>query len=89
MDGFSAALGQDVIFKEGRVLSHNLDSYSMARMGDLPQHVEAHIVSSNEDPTGTGEIALPAAIPALCNAIYAACGKRIRRFPIGDQLKDA
>ncbi|PHZ83428.1 xanthine dehydrogenase family protein molybdopterin-binding subunit [Paremcibacter congregatus] len=88
LDGFSAALGQEVMIEEGRVVSNNLDSYQMARINQAPKRVDTYIVESAEAPTGLGEIALPAAIPALCNAIFAASGKRIRRFPIADQLKD-
>jgi isoquinoline 1-oxidoreductase beta subunit len=44
--------------------------------------VEVYIVPSEEKPTGAGELSVPPVVPALCNAIFAATGKRIRRLPI-------
>tara|TARA_R110002096_G_scaffold436096_2_gene667469 strand:- start:49014 stop:51230 length:2217 start_codon:yes stop_codon:yes gene_type:complete len=88
LDGFSAALNQSVDYRNGQVYSNNYDSYIMARLADLEPEMDVHIVKSIEHPTGAGEIGLPPAIPALLNAIYDACGIRIRRLPIADQLRE-
>jgi len=54
----------------------------VARMPDAPYETAVHIIESTERPTGVGEPPVPPFIPALCNAIYAATGKRIRQLPI-------
>ena len=77
---------QFVDCRDGKVYSNNYDSYTMARIGDLEPEIDIHFVESTENPTGAGEIGLPPAIPALLNAVYDACGIRIRKLPIADQL---
>ena len=89
LDGFSAALGQEIKIEGGRVINNNFDTYDMARIGSAPHHFSAEVAMNTIEPKGMGEMALPAAIPALCNAIYAACGVRIRKLPIADQLEKA
>jgi isoquinoline 1-oxidoreductase beta subunit len=78
--GLSAALHGRIDLKDGEVVQGNFDDYPVLRMKDMPK-VEVHIVPSTEKPTGIGEPGLPPAAPAVCNAIFAATGKRIRRLP--------
>ena len=89
LDGFSAALGQRIEIEEGRVVNNNFDSYEMARIGSAPNMFTAEVTRNYIDPKGLGEMSLPPAIPALTNAIYDACGVRIRKLPIADQLEKA
>src|SRR5712671_2128809 len=79
--GLSAALHDAITIKDGRVEQSNFNDYQMPRMSETPK-TEVHVVLSKEEPTGIGEPGLPVIAPALCNAIYAATGKRIRRLPI-------
>jgi isoquinoline 1-oxidoreductase subunit beta len=79
--GLSAALKQQVTFQRGRVQETNFHTYRALRMFECPV-IETHIVPSTDDPTGAGEPGLPPVAPALCNAIFAATGQRIRSLPI-------
>jgi isoquinoline 1-oxidoreductase beta subunit len=87
LDGLGAALGQAVTIQRGRVVEANFDTVKPLRMDQVPL-VDVHFLTTDHQPTGLGEPALPPVIPALCNAIFAATGKRIRRLPIDtDALK--
>jgi isoquinoline 1-oxidoreductase beta subunit len=79
--GLSAALSGEITIKDGRVVQGNFDNYPVLRMNEMPV-VEVHLVKSTEDPGGVGEPGTPPAAPAVCNAIFAATGKRVRRLPI-------
>ena len=79
--GLSAALYGEITLDAGRVVQGNFDSYRVVRLPESP-HVEVHIVPSSDPIGGTGEPGVPPIAPAVCNAIFAATGKRIRRLPI-------
>jgi isoquinoline 1-oxidoreductase beta subunit len=79
--GLSAALHDAITINRGRVEQSNFDNYAMPRINETPK-IEVHIVPSTEAPTGIGEPGLPVIAPAVCNAIFAATGKRLRRMPI-------
>lgn len=75
------ALRAKITIEKGRVVQGNFDDYAPLRMDETPT-VEVYTVASAEAPTGVGEPPVPPVAPALCNAIYAATKKRIRRLPI-------
>ena len=79
--GLTAALHGAITISRGRVEQTNFNNYPMLRLDEMPV-IETHIVPSEEKPTGAGELAVPPVVPALCGAIFAATGKRIRRLPI-------
>jgi isoquinoline 1-oxidoreductase beta subunit len=81
IDGLSAALNQAIHIENGRAKESNFDDYKLMRMKDAPP-IEVHLVDSDEGPEGLGEMTLPPVAAALCNAIYAATGRRIRKLPI-------
>ncbi|MGB2623666.1 MAG: molybdopterin cofactor-binding domain-containing protein [Candidatus Acidiferrum sp.] len=80
--GTSVALYGSITATNGAIDQSNFDDYPMARMNSAPREVYVHIVENDAPPGGVGEPGLPAFAPALCNAIFAATGKRIRELPL-------
>jgi isoquinoline 1-oxidoreductase beta subunit len=77
----SSVLKDEITIDKGRVVQGNFDDYRILTIDEMPK-VEVHIIPSTEAVGGIGEPGLPPVAPALCNAIFAATGKRIRRLPI-------
>ena len=85
IEGIGAALGQKITLENGRVLESTFAEHPFMRISQTPQ-MQVDFLLSDNNPTGLGEPALPPAIPALCNAIFAATGRRIRSLPIDMSL---
>jgi isoquinoline 1-oxidoreductase beta subunit len=79
--GLSAALHGAITIENGRVVQSNFHDYTPLRLDEMPR-VEVHILPSTENPGGVGEPGTPPIAPAVCNALFALTGKRIRRLPI-------
>src|SRR6266481_1925118 len=83
--GLSAALGNEITIANGRVQQSNFNDFPALRMSEAPR-VEAYLVASGESPGGVGETGTACVAAALCNAIYAASGKRVRTLPVSRGL---
>jgi isoquinoline 1-oxidoreductase beta subunit len=83
--GTSIAMMGEITAKDGRIQQSNFNNYPVARMPEAPYETHIHIVSSDAPPAGVGEPGVPVMAPAICNAIFAATGKRIRELPVRKQ----
>jgi isoquinoline 1-oxidoreductase beta subunit len=77
----TAALYGQITLDKGGVQQSNFHNYPLMRINEMPV-VETHILDSGEAPGGLGEPGVPPVAPALCNALFALTGKRIRTLPI-------
>jgi isoquinoline 1-oxidoreductase beta subunit len=84
--GLSAALWNEITLDQGRVQQTNFGDYRVMRMNEVPR-IEVHLVPSVDKPGGIGEPGTSGIGPALTNAIFAATGVRLRKLPVGGQLK--
>ena len=79
--GLSAALKGEITIKNGGVEQRNFDDYEILSYNEMPE-MEIHFIQNDFPVGGVGEVGVPPSAPALCNAIFAATGKRIRKLPV-------
>ncbi len=84
--GLSAALHGEVTIANGRVQQSNFNDYRVQRLSEAPA-IETHLIASAEEPGGVGETGTACIAAAVCNAVYAAIGKRIRSLPVSRGIK--
>jgi isoquinoline 1-oxidoreductase beta subunit len=80
--GTTLALFGEITATNGAVNQSNFNNYPIVRMNRAPRQVDVHIVKSDAPPAGVGEPGVPPFVPALCNAVFAATGKRVRELPL-------
>jgi isoquinoline 1-oxidoreductase beta subunit len=82
--GLTAALFGKISLDKGRVVQNNFPDYQILKLSGTPQ-IDVAFIENGETIGGIGEVGVPPVAAALCNAIYAASGRRIRVLPLIDQ----
>lgn len=80
--GTSIAMLGEITAKNGQIEPSNFHDYPVARIHEAPRQTHVHGTQSQEPPAGVGEPGVPPIAPAICNAIFAATGKRIHDLPV-------
>lgn len=86
IDGLNAALFNKVNVEKGQAMNNNFHTLRWMKMAESPVEIESHIMQNDYAPMGVGEPPTAPAAAALTNAIFAACGKRVRRLPVADEF---
>jgi len=80
--GMSLTLHGEITGEKGAIVQGNFDSYPVVRMNEAPTAINVRVMPSTARPGGVGEPGVPPVAPAICNAVFAATGKRVRELPL-------
>jgi isoquinoline 1-oxidoreductase subunit beta len=80
--GTSLARTGEITATNGTIDQSNFYDYPVARMPEAPRRTDVYLLDSDAPPGGIGEPGVPPFVPALCNAVFAATGKRVRELPL-------
>jgi isoquinoline 1-oxidoreductase beta subunit len=80
--GLGSAMHEEITIKDGRVVQSNFSDYPLLKLAEAPGKIEAIIMPTGGFWGGVGEPPIGGVVPALCNAIFSATGKRVRTLPL-------
>ena len=81
--GLGPALFEQIHFAAGRILNGSMTDYRVPRLADVPADLKVVLIDRPDEPSaGGGEAPIMAVAPAIANAIFAACGVRLRSMPL-------
>ncbi|MGH9349753.1 MAG: xanthine dehydrogenase family protein molybdopterin-binding subunit, partial [Vicinamibacterales bacterium] len=82
IDGLGELMAQEITVENGRTVQSNFHQFPLVRIRQAPPEIDVYFHATPHPPTGLGEPALPPILPAVCNALFAATGQRVRSLPL-------